>query len=178
MASVIKALLVSSSKCNVEGFQSSSPRSTRGFPVERFAWPIVKPRGDGIELALVELGKIGAPGHVSRICRSVSRHTRPDLPPALPVLGALRVSAFFDPPDLLAELKSLRSTGLANPHIACAHMHLRTSRVGPAWQAVRTALRLVPASLVRWCTARALINAPFNRTAHKLLWTVRSLFRR
>jgi glycosyltransferase involved in cell wall biosynthesis len=90
----------------------------------------------------------------------------------------LVVSALFDHPDLPPQYKSLRNRGIANAHILTAQLHLRAGRVASAWQSMRNAQRLTPASLVRWRTMRALANALFNRTAHKLLWTIRGLLGR
>jgi len=88
------------------------------------------------------------------------------------------VSALFDHPDLPQQYKSMRNLGIANAHIVTAQLHLRAGRVASAWHSMRNAQRLAPASLVRWRTMRALANALFNRTAHKLLWTIRGLFGR
>src|SRR5258705_12260848 len=88
------------------------------------------------------------------------------------------VSALFEHPDLPEQYKSLRNRGIANAHIVCAQLNLRAGRVGPAWQAMRMALSLSPSSLIRWRTMRAMANALFNRTAHKVLWSIRRLFAR
>lgn len=85
------------------------------------------------------------------------------------------ISALFDHPDLPPQYRSLRDQGIANAHIVCAQLNLRAGRVGSAWHAMRRALRLSPASLVRRRTVSALANALFNRTAHKLLWAIRKL---
>ena len=88
------------------------------------------------------------------------------------------ISALFDHPDLPARYRSLRDRGIANAHIVCAQLNLRAGRVGPALKAMRAAVQLAPASLVRWRTMRALGNALFNRSAHKMLWSMRRLFAR
>jgi glycosyltransferase involved in cell wall biosynthesis len=87
------------------------------------------------------------------------------------------ISALFDHPDLPTQYMSLRHRGIANANIVSAQLNLRAGRVGAACRAMGTALRLAPASLVRWRTLRVIANALFNRTAHKLLWTVRRYVR-
>ena len=88
------------------------------------------------------------------------------------------ITALFDHPDLPVQYRSQRGRGIANAHIVCAQLNLRAGRVGSAWRAMRTALQLAPASLIRWRTMRALANALLNRTGHKLLWSVRRFFAR
>lgn len=73
------------------------------------------------------------------------------------------------PPALVAQ----RERAVGNACIASAQLHLRAGRAGAAWACVRRAARLHPRTLLSARSARALVNALFNRVGHRALWALR-----
>ncbi|HWP90366.1 MAG TPA: hypothetical protein VNM70_20970, partial [Burkholderiales bacterium] len=67
---------------------------------------------------------------------------------------------------------------LANAHIVSAQLHLRAGRVREFWQRAHTAYKLNPRGVFSIRFARALANAVANRAGHRILWTLRGMFRR
>ena len=83
------------------------------------------------------------------------------------------VSAMFASGRLPPDLVSLHDRALSNAQIFSAQLHLRAGRVAAAWSCVRIAAKLCAANLLTPRSARALLNALFNRIGHRLLWTTR-----
>ncbi len=88
------------------------------------------------------------------------------------------ISAILEDPRLPAEAGLLRNAALANAQLFSTQLHLRAGRFGAGWQHLRAASALQWRSVLSTRCLRILINALFNRIGHKLLWSLRTLFRR
>ena len=88
------------------------------------------------------------------------------------------ISAILKDPRLPEEADQLRNAALANAQLFSAQLHLRAGRFSAGWQHLRKAFTLHSCSVLSTRCVKILINALFNRIGHRLLWSLRSLFRR
>lgn len=91
--------------------------------------------------------------------------------PVLIVSGVLNESAAR---NLHSELKEC---ALASANLVSAQLHLRAGRFYSAFFCIRQALRYSVRTVLTWRTLRMLSNAATNRTAHRLLWKARSIWK-
>lgn len=87
------------------------------------------------------------------------------------VSGVLAESAakYLDP--------EIRKRALASANLVSAQLHLRAGRYMSALVCIRQAFRHSARTVMTVRTLRLLLNALFNRTAHRILWSVRSVFK-
>ena len=71
----------------------------------------------------------------------------------------------------------LKEYALTNANLVSAQLHLRAGRFYSAFRCVREALRHSARTVLTGRTLRLLLNAAFNRTAHRLLWKVRGMLK-
>lgn len=90
----------------------------------------------------------------------------------------LIITAILADPRVPAEIAVSRNVALANAHIVSAQLHLRAGRLREFGQRTQTAYRLNPRGVFSIRFARALANAVANRAGHRILWTLRGMFRR
>lgn len=102
---------------------------------------------------------------------SIASLTRAEEPVAI-------ISAILADAQLPAASSALRAPALANAHLFSAQLHLRAGRFSAGWQQLCAAYALRPRSVLGLRCARILANALFNRTGHRLLWSLRGLFQR
>lgn len=88
------------------------------------------------------------------------------------------ISAILADAQLPATANTLRAPALANAHLFSAQLHLRAGRFSEGWQQLCAAYVLHRRSILGIRCARILANALFNRVGHRLLWSLRALFRR
>jgi hypothetical protein len=88
------------------------------------------------------------------------------------------IAAILDDPLLPPAAAALRAPALANAHLFSAQLHLRAGRFSTGWRQIRAAHALHLRSVFSLRFARVLANALFNRLGHRLLWSMRALFKR
>lgn len=71
----------------------------------------------------------------------------------------------------------LKKRALANANLVSAQLHLRSGRYKQTLVCVRQAFNHSRKAAMTIRTVRLLLNAMFNRTAHKVLWTVRVILK-
>lgn len=86
------------------------------------------------------------------------------------------ISAIFADAHFPEAASTLRAPALANAHLFSAQLHLRAGRFSAGWQQLSAAYALHRRSILCLRCARILANALFNRTGHRLLWSLRKLF--
>ncbi len=91
--------------------------------------------------------------------------------PVLIVSGVLNESAAknFD--------SGLKERALASANLVSAQLHLRAGRFYSAFLCILHALRFSISTVLTLRTLRLLFNAVVNRTAHRLLWKVRGIWK-
>jgi len=72
----------------------------------------------------------------------------------------------------------LRDQAMANAHLFSAQLHLRAGRFREGWQKLKAAHAIDSGSVFSIRGVRILANALLNRIGHRLLWSVRQIFRR
>jgi glycosyltransferase involved in cell wall biosynthesis len=70
----------------------------------------------------------------------------------------------------------LKNTAMASANLVSAQLHLRAGRFGDATDNVRQAWQHSRSTVISLSTLRLLLNALINRTAHRILWTIRNIF--
>ena len=90
----------------------------------------------------------------------------------------LIITAILADPRVPAEIAALRNVALGNAHIVSAQLHLRAGRLREFLQRAYTAYQLNARGVFSIRFARALANAVANRAGHRILWTLRAMFRR
>lgn len=68
----------------------------------------------------------------------------------------------------------LKEYALASANLVSAQLHLRAGRFYESFLSIRQAVRYSARAVLAWRTLRMLGNAAINRTAHRLLWKIRS----
>lgn len=71
----------------------------------------------------------------------------------------------------------LKSCALASANLVSAQLHLRAGRFNSALLCIRDALRHSVGTVLTARSLRLLLNSVVNRTAHRLLWKVRSILK-
>lgn len=73
--------------------------------------------------------------------------------------------------------KDLKNRALANANLVSAQLHLRASRYILASKCIRQAMRHSIKTVLSKNVIRLLFNAAFNRSIHRIIWSVRSIFK-
>ncbi len=84
---------------------------------------------------------------------------------------------FFASAPTTTEEHLWRSEGIANGHVLSARMHIRSGRLRPGLHHLVAAVQTCPSILLSFRTYHLLINALFNRGAHRLLWALNKVRR-
>ena len=87
------------------------------------------------------------------------------------------IERYFENANVPGEIRQARDQALGTAHLIAAQLFLKTGKYGQAAGMALRAFRLKPGSLVSPRTLRMLLNALFNRLAHRVLWTLRRAFR-
>jgi glycosyltransferase involved in cell wall biosynthesis len=87
------------------------------------------------------------------------------------------IERYFENANVPNEIRQARDQALGTAHLIAAQLFLKTGKYGQAAGMALRAFRLKPGSLVSPRTLRMLLNALFNRLAHRVLWTLRRAFR-
>jgi len=87
------------------------------------------------------------------------------------------VESYFANPALSAEIRAAEPHALGTAHLLSAQLHLKVGNYREGMATLLRAFRLKPRSAISPRTFRILFNALFNRTGHRLLWTIRQMFR-
>lgn len=129
----------------------------------------------------LRLGLLGDFIHVRKVLASFHVH------PGSQTYGAVSeeraeelvriLTAIFQDPRIPDDLAALRDRAVSRAFLISAQLHLRAGRGAAALACVRRAAALYPSNLFSLRSARALVNAIFNRFGHRLLWTVRHALR-
>lgn len=72
---------------------------------------------------------------------------------------------------------AFKNRSLASANLVSAQLHLRAGRFRDAWSNVRSAFEYSVGTVLAFRTLRLLMNAAINRTAHRILWKVRGIFK-
>lgn len=73
--------------------------------------------------------------------------------------------------------QSLKNQALASAHLVSAQLHIRAGRFALASSSIKQAFRYSAVTVLSLRSMRLLVNAALNRTAHKLLWKIRSIMK-
>jgi len=87
------------------------------------------------------------------------------------------IEAYFDGPLVPAELRDARTEALSTAHLYSAHLHFRVGEYRSGIAALRRGIGLYPRNLLSPRPLRVAFNILFNRIGHRMLWTLRRLFR-
>ena len=88
------------------------------------------------------------------------------------------ISRLLENPALPPDLLEFKSKALSNAHLHSAQLHFRGRRYRLGMRSLQQAFSLCPGNFLTWKTARMSANVVFNRTVHKVLWAINSVFRR
>ena len=88
------------------------------------------------------------------------------------------IEAYFESPLVPEDLRPLKAQALSMAHLNTARLHLRMGSYRRGMSAMRRAFALNPRNMISWRAVRITFNGLFNRIGHRLLWTLRSIYRR
>lgn len=87
------------------------------------------------------------------------------------------IEAYFDSALVPENLRSARIEALSTAHLLSSRLHFRVGNFGQGMAAMQRAFSLHPRTMLSWRTLRITFNALFNRIGHRMLWTLRGIFR-
>lgn len=87
------------------------------------------------------------------------------------------IEAYFDGPLLPQELREARTEALSTAHLHSAHLYFRTGNYRDGLAAMQRGFALYPRNALSLRPLRVAFNIVFNRIGHRLLWTLRGIFR-
>jgi len=88
------------------------------------------------------------------------------------------IEAYFESPLVPEDLRPMKAQALSMAHLNSARLHFRMGSYRLGLSAMRHAFAFNPRNMVSWRAVRITFNALFNRIGHRLLWTLRTIYRR
>jgi glycosyltransferase involved in cell wall biosynthesis len=127
-------------------------------------------------------GLLGAFVHIPRVLAGFRVHEQSQTfsrtTPERAMEPRVILSAFFARPALPEDIARLDRRAQSSAAIVSAQLHVRAGRHREAYACLRDAWRLSARETVSTNTARALLNALFNRLGHATLWKLKNLLAR
>ena len=88
------------------------------------------------------------------------------------------IESYFASPLVPEDLRAAKTQALGMAYLNTARLHFRMGNYRQGLTAMRRAFALHPRHMLSWRTVRITFNALFNRIGHRVLWTVRGMFRK